>query len=223
MASNTSRFVLTFDDGPDLYGTPYILDVLAKHHVPATFFVVGQRVVRYPELAQRIVKEGHSLGLHSWTHRSLVSAQEYADETKALQAELRLLRCPAQWHRLPHGWQGANDHRADVLPLASVGWTDESLDWDPRVLPEECLERTRMAFEQPSGAALRSNACILLNHDGIGEGTEGCPWGGMWALANLLPTYAPLIVPLKALQHGGADAPHGLLWQQQHLPEGQQP
>ncbi len=61
--------VLTFDDGPHPKGTPRVLDLLAQHHMPATFFVVGRAINRdtYP-LVQRIVAEGHTLGSHSYSH-----------------------------------------------------------------------------------------------------------------------------------------------------------
>lgn len=61
--------VLTFDDGPHPKGTPRVLDLLARHAMPATFFVVGRNIDRttYP-LIQRMVAEGHTLGTHSYSH-----------------------------------------------------------------------------------------------------------------------------------------------------------
>jgi len=64
---------LTFDDGPDPVWTPRILDALRRHRATATFFVVGAQVNKYPDLVRRIVAEGHQLGLHSFTHRDLVT------------------------------------------------------------------------------------------------------------------------------------------------------
>lgn len=63
---------ITFDDGPDPLYTPAILDILAQHNVKATFFMVGRHVEKYPEIARRIVAEGHDIGNHTHTHRSLV-------------------------------------------------------------------------------------------------------------------------------------------------------
>lgn len=65
------RAALTFDDGPDPAHTPRVLDILASERVPATFFLIGRRAARAPELARRIVDEGHDLGNHTWSHRSL--------------------------------------------------------------------------------------------------------------------------------------------------------
>ncbi|MEU2632854.1 polysaccharide deacetylase family protein, partial [Kitasatospora sp. NPDC007106] len=62
---------LTFDDGPDEKWTPQILDVLARYHAKATFFVTGSMVVQHPELIRRILAEGHEIGLHTFTHPDL--------------------------------------------------------------------------------------------------------------------------------------------------------
>jgi cellulose synthase/poly-beta-1,6-N-acetylglucosamine synthase-like glycosyltransferase/peptidoglycan/xylan/chitin deacetylase (PgdA/CDA1 family) len=59
---------LTFDDGPDPKWTPRILAMLQRHRVPATFFVVGSRVVAHPELVRRELREGHEVGSHTFVH-----------------------------------------------------------------------------------------------------------------------------------------------------------
>ena len=61
---------LTFDDGPEPLNTPRLLDLLASRGVRATFFCVGQRVARHPELARRIAAEGHLVENHSYLHSS---------------------------------------------------------------------------------------------------------------------------------------------------------
>ncbi|MBY8876175.1 bifunctional polysaccharide deacetylase/glycosyltransferase family 2 protein [Actinacidiphila acidipaludis] len=63
--------VLTFDDGPSTDWTPKILDVLAKKHVKADFFVTGSMTTRNPALIRRVVAEGHEIGLHTYTHPDL--------------------------------------------------------------------------------------------------------------------------------------------------------
>lgn len=65
------RVALTFDDGPHPRHTPMLLDILAQHRVKATFYVIGSLVRRYPEIARRIVAEGHEIGNHTWTHPTL--------------------------------------------------------------------------------------------------------------------------------------------------------
>jgi peptidoglycan/xylan/chitin deacetylase (PgdA/CDA1 family) len=68
----TERAVaLTFDDGPDPIHTPQILDVLTREGVKATFFLIGERAEAAPDIARRIAADGHDLGNHTWSHRSL--------------------------------------------------------------------------------------------------------------------------------------------------------
>jgi peptidoglycan/xylan/chitin deacetylase (PgdA/CDA1 family) len=66
---------LTFDDGPSVW-TPLVLDLLREHEARATFFVIGQRVREHPDLAKRIVAEGHELGSHTLTHPRLTEIPE---------------------------------------------------------------------------------------------------------------------------------------------------
>ncbi|MEV3957652.1 polysaccharide deacetylase family protein [Streptomyces albogriseolus] len=65
------RLVLTFDDGPDPTWTPKVLDVLKKHDAHAVFFVTGTMASRHPGLVQRMVDEGHEIGLHTFNHPDL--------------------------------------------------------------------------------------------------------------------------------------------------------
>ncbi|MEU1688267.1 glycosyltransferase [Micromonospora sp. NPDC005707] len=107
---------LTFDDGPDPTWTPRVLDVLRRHHAPATFFLIGSEVARHPDLARRAVAEGHELGVHTFTHPdvSLLPAwrqrMEYAQTQMAIvhAAGVRtsLLRFP--YSSLPSAVDDAN-------------------------------------------------------------------------------------------------------------------
>ncbi|HAR63883.1 MAG: hypothetical protein DKM50_11345 [Candidatus Margulisiibacteriota bacterium] len=67
---------LTFDDGPDPVTTPLILDILKKHNIKATFFMIGEKVKRYPEIAAMVVREGHGVGNHTYHHINLNKASE---------------------------------------------------------------------------------------------------------------------------------------------------
>ncbi len=73
MSPPDSTVALTFDDGPDPLWTPKVLDVLRRHGVPATFFVVGRRAADHPGLVRRAFDEGHELGVHTFTHADLSS------------------------------------------------------------------------------------------------------------------------------------------------------
>ncbi|MEU4462964.1 bifunctional polysaccharide deacetylase/glycosyltransferase family 2 protein [Streptomyces sp. NPDC024017] len=66
-----NELVLTFDDGPDPMWTPKVLDVLKKHDARAVFFITGTMASRHPDLVQRMVDEGHEIGLHTFNHPDL--------------------------------------------------------------------------------------------------------------------------------------------------------
>ncbi|MFI2783195.1 glycosyltransferase [Streptomyces sp. ALB3] len=65
------KIVLTFDDGPDPVWTPRVLDELRKHHAQGVFFVTGTMAARHPDLVERMVDEGHEIGLHTFNHPDL--------------------------------------------------------------------------------------------------------------------------------------------------------
>ncbi|GGQ79724.1 bifunctional polysaccharide deacetylase/glycosyltransferase family 2 protein [Couchioplanes azureus] len=76
---------LTFDDGPDPRWTPAILDVLARHRAHATFFQVGSQVNEHPEIARRVLAEGHEIGVHTFSHADVAALPHWR-----LDAELTL-------------------------------------------------------------------------------------------------------------------------------------
>jgi cellulose synthase/poly-beta-1,6-N-acetylglucosamine synthase-like glycosyltransferase/peptidoglycan/xylan/chitin deacetylase (PgdA/CDA1 family) len=78
---------LTFDDGPDPVWTPRVLDVLAKHRARATFFVVGAQVARHPDLTRRLSREGHELGVHTFTHPELAQLPSWRRQLEYAQTQ----------------------------------------------------------------------------------------------------------------------------------------
>ena len=71
VATPAKTIVLTFDDGPDPEWTPAVLDVLARHGVRATFFVVGHQVAAHPDLVRAVIAAGHEVGAHTYNHAEL--------------------------------------------------------------------------------------------------------------------------------------------------------
>jgi peptidoglycan-N-acetylglucosamine deacetylase len=100
------KIALTFDDGPNPYYTVQILDILKKNNIKATFFVMGRNAAQYPELIKKIVKEGHTLGNHTYNHKRLTRldsytiekelqmTQEVVDESLGYHYELKQVRPP---------------------------------------------------------------------------------------------------------------------------------
>jgi peptidoglycan-N-acetylglucosamine deacetylase len=70
--SGEHAVALTFDDGPDPLSTPDLLRLLATHRVQATFFVTGEKASAHPELVKEIVRQGHAIGNHTYSHDSLM-------------------------------------------------------------------------------------------------------------------------------------------------------
>ena len=66
--ADAHEIALTFDDGPSPLTTPVLLDLLARHSLHATFFVIGEKAAQYPELIKSILDHGHTIGNHSWSH-----------------------------------------------------------------------------------------------------------------------------------------------------------
>ena len=65
------EIALTFDDGPNPYYTPQILNILQKYHVKATFFCIGRLIAAYPALVRQEYAAGYTIGNHSWSHPKL--------------------------------------------------------------------------------------------------------------------------------------------------------
>jgi peptidoglycan-N-acetylglucosamine deacetylase len=79
---------LTFDDGPTPEVTPWILSVLKKENVKATFFLVGQQIEEFPELVGAIIKDGHTIANHSYSHKNgwLTNKEKYLEDIENCQA-----------------------------------------------------------------------------------------------------------------------------------------
>ena len=109
------RIALTFDDGPDPAWTPRVLDRLATNQVRATFFLVGERAERAPDVVRRMAAEGHEVGNHSWSHRSLWLCGPRATTEEIGRAHERLATlagAPPRHFRPPWGMVNAAMFRA---------------------------------------------------------------------------------------------------------------
>lgn len=152
---------LTFDDGPEPPYTERILDVLGEFGVKATFFVVGAQVLRHPQLARRILDEGHLLGNHTHSHPNLLLRAPAAAREELALASASIERVTGiwpQWFRPPFGFRYPwNVHQAARLGQATVTWSLNPRDFEfppPDRLVQRVLREAR-------------NGDIVLLHDGM--------------------------------------------------------
>ncbi len=159
----TSRrcVALTFDDGPDPRSTPALLELLREVGIEAVFFCVGERVAAHPELAARIVREGHLLENHSYAHNNLTNffgvARLKAELEKTQAVIEKATGVTPRWFRPPMGLSNPRVFRAArALGLTVVGWSARGLD-TKLTEPERIVARIARRLEP---------GAIILLHDG---------------------------------------------------------
>ncbi|MCX7598770.1 MAG: polysaccharide deacetylase family protein [Armatimonadetes bacterium] len=120
------QVAVTFDDGPHPRITPWLLEVLAKRRIRATFFLVGQQAVQYPDLVRAIVAAGHEVAVHSYTHRNMTRLTEVEVERELAQCRWAVARACGQRPLLfrPPGGHYSADVRAATATLGfrTVFW-----------------------------------------------------------------------------------------------------
>jgi cellulose synthase/poly-beta-1,6-N-acetylglucosamine synthase-like glycosyltransferase/peptidoglycan/xylan/chitin deacetylase (PgdA/CDA1 family) len=195
---------LTFDDGPDPIWTPKILDLLSKYKVPATFFVVGSEVVKYPDIVTREAREGFAIGNHSLTHPNLLPdqvAHEFITTDRIIRAvtgvSTNLVRLPYDGYA---GKVADADRNAVMINAERLGYVvslDEfdTNDWkygDPALRPKTPI---------PLPPATADNLTLLL-HDGGGNRAATLAYLERlipWALAHGFHFYSlPQVSPQVA-------------------------
>lgn len=159
---------LTYDDGPNPPYTERLLDVLAKHNVKATFFMIGNRIEKHPETVSRVIAEGHQIGNHSYSHPLLgflppfYVRREIERTDNLLQkyhpygvfkAGAVVFRAPVLTRFLPVAWVLAKGNRAHIsCNVWSWDWTTQN----PDKITETVLKKT-------------SPGSIIVLHDGKAE------------------------------------------------------
>ena len=124
---------LTIDDGPDARDTPRILDLLDLHRARATFFLIGDRAARFPELVREILRRGHEIGHHTQTHPLggfwCATPSSVRRELDQGLATLAAAGAQPRWFRAPAGIKNLFLPRAlTERGLRCVGWNVRSLD-----------------------------------------------------------------------------------------------
>ena len=147
---------LTFDDGPDETATPFALDCLKLFDTKATFFCIGKNIVEQPEVFQRIIDEGHSVGNHTYNH---LNGWKTNNETYFQNIQKASALIPSNIFRPPYGRITISQALKLMKPPYSfhiVMWDVLSGDFDINLSPDDCLKNVLENIEPGS---------IIVFHD----------------------------------------------------------
>jgi peptidoglycan/xylan/chitin deacetylase (PgdA/CDA1 family) len=183
LKAGVPALALTFDDGPNERSTEQLLEVLARHQVPATFFLLGKHVRQRPDLARAVAAGGHEIGNHAFSHsdlawKSAARIRQELEDTSAAIAEATGER--PYLFRPPFGSRRpATLKIATEMKMYTVQWRVTCFDWVAKS-PEQILRHAR---RQIVGGE------VILLHDG-GHGAMGADRSHtVAAVDQLIPEY----------------------------------
>jgi peptidoglycan-N-acetylglucosamine deacetylase len=151
---------MTFDDGPSATLTPKLLDLLAAHHIKATFFVIGENVAEHPEIVARAAREGHEIANHSWSHPNFGKMSDESVRRQLQQTDNAIKSATGKRPTLlrpPYGSITAREKRwiHDEFGYQIILWDVDPYDWKR---PGPAVVRARILKETRPGS-------IVLSHD----------------------------------------------------------
>ncbi|MCD8302718.1 MAG: polysaccharide deacetylase family protein [Prevotellaceae bacterium] len=157
MSHRERAVYLTFDDGPIPEATPYILDVLERLDIKATFFMVGDNARKYPHLFDEVKKRGHRIGNHTFNHVGgvIYRAWNYLSNVEKAEELLHTGRL----FRPPHGWMGPIKYRVmRHTKWRIVMWDVVTRDYSNLLSPQEVLDNVKRYSR---------NGSIITFHDSL--------------------------------------------------------
>ncbi len=130
---NKNKVLLTFDDGPSPIWTPLILDALKKANIKAVFFMIGHHVQKYPDIARRVLAEGHTIGNHGYAHSVLLyyTLEELEEEVKYTEHVIReITGVTTKVFRPPKAWlRPSEKEKIKQMGYDILLWSLNSKDW----------------------------------------------------------------------------------------------
>ncbi|NEW09092.1 polysaccharide deacetylase family protein [Paenibacillus sp. SYP-B3998] len=162
------EIAFTFDDGPDPRYTPELLILLKEHDVKATFFVLGSKAEKYPELIQLMHQEGHQIGIHNYVHTSnwilspWASKREQADRTADIVERITGER--PTFYRPPWGLLNLGDLLLMRKFYRIALWSVMVGDWKPSVSSEQ-MKRTLLKKIKPGSIVVLHDSGDTLGAD----------------------------------------------------------
>lgn len=170
-SASEKTIYLTFDDGPVYGPTEFVLDVLDKYNIQATFFCIGDNVRKHPELFARIVNAGHSVGNHTFHHKNgwKTSTTDYLENIEACQAQLNVTVSTEITHKLfrpPYG----RITRVQIAALKAykiIMWDVLSQDYRSDLSVNRCLTKTIKATRPGSIVVFHDSKKAERNLTGV--------------------------------------------------------
>lgn len=149
------KIYLTFDDGPIPEITPWILDILKQNNIQATFFCVGENIIKYPEIFQRILNEGHRVGNHTFSHLKGWDTPDdvYIENIRQCQQYTK-----TNLFRPPYARAKKSQIKRLRKEYELIYWDVLSGDFDLSLSPESCYSNV---------LKYTKNGSILVFHDNL--------------------------------------------------------
>ena len=174
---NPKTMYLTFDDGPSAENTTAVLDILKERNIKATFFVVGENVRRHPDVAKRIVEEGHAIGIHCNNHdyRKLYqSADSYLEDfQKAYDTVYEVTGVETKLFRFPGGSVNAYNKAvgAEIIRrMTEKGYV--YFDWNASLEDAVNKSTPEALIQNAVSSTLGRKKVVMLAHDVIYNTTQ---------------------------------------------------
>jgi peptidoglycan-N-acetylglucosamine deacetylase len=157
---NGPYIAMTFDDGPSAKLTPKLLDILAAHHIKATFFVLGENVTEHPEIVERAAREGHEIASHSWSHPNFAKMSQESVRSQLQRTDDAIKSATGKSPTLFRPPYGSITPREktwihDQFGYDIILWDVDPFDWKR---PGPAVVRSRILKETRPGS-------IVLSHD----------------------------------------------------------
>ena len=168
--TDKKQIAISFDAAWGNDDTQTLIDILKEYNVPATFFVVGSWVDKYPESVKALADAGHQIQNHSNTHPHMpqLSKNQMCDELKSCNDKIEKITgvCPTL-HRPPYGdYDNALIESVESLNMHTIQWSVDSLDWKDNATPDSICKRVTSKVK---------NGSIVLFHNDADHTPEALP------------------------------------------------
>jgi len=137
--TTNKEIFLTFDDGPHSKITPQVIKILDEFNVKATFFCVGENIIKYPDIYKQIVSNGHKTGNHSYNH---INGWKTSNDEYFTNIEKADKLINSKLFRPPYGRISLSQIKPLSKIYSIIMWTVLTYDFDQKVNKEQCLSNS---------------------------------------------------------------------------------